>query len=86
MAGADAFKDSNILLDNPFFKSIGLMLTDMQDVVFKLGYFEVKNAAYSWKELSSEATVHYKNQIIKQAYILVLGLDVLGNPVSTNDI
>ncbi len=31
----DLFKDSNILLDNPFFKSIGLVLTDMQDVLFK---------------------------------------------------
>ncbi len=35
MADADAFKNSSLLLDNPFFKSIGLMLTDMQDVVFK---------------------------------------------------
>lgn len=35
MAGSDAFKDSNILLDNPFIKSIGLVLTDVQDVVFK---------------------------------------------------
>ena len=35
----DLFKDSNFLLDNPFFKSIGLVLTDMQDVVFKLDLF-----------------------------------------------
>jgi hypothetical protein len=35
LAGADAFKNASILLDNPFFKSIGLVLTDMQDVVFK---------------------------------------------------
>ena len=35
LSGADAFKDSNILLDNTLFKSIGLVLTDMQDVVFK---------------------------------------------------
>lgn len=80
LAGADAFKDSTILLDNPIFKSIGLVLTDMQDVVFKLGYFEVKSSAYSWADIIDEATAHYKNQIIKQAYILVLGLDVLGNP------
>jgi vacuolar protein sorting-associated protein 13A/C len=30
--------------------------------------------------LSTEATNHYKSQVIKQAYILLLGLDVLGNP------
>lgn len=35
LLGSDAFKDASILLDNPFFKSIGLVLTDMQDVVFK---------------------------------------------------
>jgi len=80
IADADAFKNSSLLLDNPFFKSISLMLTDMQDVVFKLGYFEIVSSAYSWQELISEATVHYKTQIIKQGYILVLGLDVLGNP------
>ena len=49
--------------------------------LIRLGYFEIKNSAYSWKELTQEATGHYKNQIIKQAYILLLGLDVLGNPV-----
>jgi hypothetical protein len=35
LLGSDAFKDASILMDNPFFKSIGLVLTDMQDVVFK---------------------------------------------------
>lgn len=35
LLGSDAFKDASFLLDNPFFKSIGLVLTDMQDVVFK---------------------------------------------------
>ena len=34
MAGADAFNNTNIFLDNPLFKSIGLVLTDIQDVVF----------------------------------------------------
>lgn len=74
------FKDFNFLLDNPFFKSIGLALTDMQDVVFKLGFFQVKNSVYSWNDLSNEIAAHYKSQVIKQAYILLLGLDMLGNP------
>ena len=34
LSNADAFK-GNIIMDNPFFKSIGVVLTDMQDVVFK---------------------------------------------------
>lgn len=28
----------------------------------------------------SEATTHYVGQAVKQLYVLVLGLDVLGNP------
>ena len=32
------------------------------------------------KQLISEATTHYVGQAIKQAYVLVLGLDVIGNP------
>lgn len=32
------------------------------------------------KQLVSEASTHYAGQAIKQAYVLVLGLDVIGNP------
>lgn len=28
----------------------------------------------------SEVQMHYRGQMIKQLYVLVLGLDVLGNP------
>ena len=34
LSNADAFK-GNLVMDNPFFKSIGAVLTDIQDVVFK---------------------------------------------------
>ncbi|CAF0704730.1 unnamed protein product [Brachionus calyciflorus] len=80
LAGTEAFKNTNIFINNPFFKSIGLALTDMQDVVFRLGYFEVKNTACTSREFTTEVIEHYKAQVVKQAYILFLGLDVLGNP------
>ena len=35
LSGADALKNQNIFVNNPFFKSIGLVLTDVQDVIFK---------------------------------------------------
>ena len=35
LSGADALKNQNIFVNNPFFKSIGLVLTDVQDVLFK---------------------------------------------------
>ncbi|KAM3940361.1 intermembrane lipid transfer protein VPS13A [Leptodactylus fuscus] len=65
---------------NLLLKSIGATLTDVQDVVFKLAFFEIKNQVYSTQELQWEVIRHYSRQAIKQMYVLVLGLDVLGNP------
>ncbi|XP_063769904.1 intermembrane lipid transfer protein VPS13A [Pseudophryne corroboree] len=65
---------------NLLLKSIGATLTDVQDVVFKLAYFDIQNQVYSRQELQTEVIRHYSRQAIKQMYVLVLGLDVLGNP------
>nr|KAG5695916.1 hypothetical protein BaRGS_017354 [Batillaria attramentaria] len=65
---------------NVFLQSVGVVLTDVQDVVFKLGYFERSHAFYNQSQLTGEMTQHYAGQAIKQMYVLVLGLDVLGNP------
>ncbi|BFZ25790.1 hypothetical protein BsWGS_28827 [Bradybaena similaris] len=63
-----------------FLQSVGVVLTDVQDVVFKLGYFERNHSFYNNSQLTSEFIRHYSGQAIKQMYVLVLGLDVLGNP------
>ncbi|KAG8455268.1 hypothetical protein GDO86_001462, partial [Hymenochirus boettgeri] len=65
---------------NLVLKSIGATLTDVQDVVFKLAFFELQNQFYTTQELQWEVIRHYSKQAIKQMYVLVLGLDVLGNP------
>ncbi|KAM8960573.1 intermembrane lipid transfer protein VPS13A [Pelodytes ibericus] len=65
---------------NLLLKSIGATLTDVQDVVFKLAFFELQNQFYTVQELQWEVIRHYSKQAIKQMYVLVLGLDVLGNP------
>ncbi|KAM4808096.1 intermembrane lipid transfer protein VPS13A [Rhinophrynus dorsalis] len=65
---------------NLLLKSIGATLTDVQDVVFKLAYFEIDNQFYTAQDLKNEVIRHYSKQAIKQMYVLVLGLDVLGNP------
>nr|DBA28033.1 TPA: hypothetical protein GDO54_008453 [Pyxicephalus adspersus] len=65
---------------NLLLKSIGATLTDVQDVVFKLAFFEIQNQIYTTQELQWEVIRHYSRQAIKQMYVLVLGLDVLGNP------
>ncbi|CAL8297150.1 unnamed protein product [Gadus morhua 'NCC'] len=65
---------------NLLLKSIGATLTDVQDVVFKLAFFQLNFQFCTYQELQREVTGHYLKQAIKQMYVLVLGLDVLGNP------
>ncbi|XP_062937463.1 intermembrane lipid transfer protein VPS13A isoform X3 [Cynocephalus volans] len=65
---------------NLLLKSIGATLTDVQDVVFKLAFFQLNYQFHTTSELQSEVIRHYSKQAIKQMYVLILGLDVLGNP------
>ncbi|KAG8519832.1 Vacuolar protein sorting-associated protein 13A, partial [Galemys pyrenaicus] len=73
--GLIAVHSLNLLL-----KSIGATLTDVQDVVFKLAFFELNYQFHTTAELQSEVVRHYSKQAIKQMYVLILGLEVLGNP------
>ncbi|XP_069759027.1 intermembrane lipid transfer protein VPS13C isoform X1 [Narcine bancroftii] len=61
-------------------KSIGATLTDVDDLIFKLAFFEIKCQFYKRDQLMLAAGRHYGEQFLKQMYVLVLGLDVLGNP------
>ncbi|XP_065808670.1 intermembrane lipid transfer protein VPS13C isoform X5 [Labrus bergylta] len=70
-----AIKSFNLLL-----KSIGATLTDVDDLIFKLAFFEVKYQFYRRDKLMWAVGRHYSEQFLKQMYVLVLGLDVLGNP------
>ncbi|XP_071943585.1 intermembrane lipid transfer protein VPS13A-like isoform X2 [Antedon mediterranea] len=65
---------------NLLLQSVGVTLTNVDDVVFRLGYFERRCKFYSQPQLTLELTKHYSNQAVKQLYVLVLGLDVIGNP------
>ncbi|XP_017269300.1 vacuolar protein sorting-associated protein 13A isoform X2 [Kryptolebias marmoratus] len=65
---------------NLLLKSIGASLTDVQDIVFKLAFFELTFQFCTTQQLQWEVIRHYSKQAIKQMYVLVLGLDVLGNP------
>ncbi|KAG9352350.1 hypothetical protein JZ751_020763 [Albula glossodonta] len=70
-----AIQSVNLLL-----KSIGATLTDVDDLIFKLAFFEVKYQFYRREKLMWAVIRHYTEQFLKQMYVLVLGLDVLGNP------
>ncbi|XP_050185635.1 intermembrane lipid transfer protein VPS13A isoform X6 [Myiozetetes cayanensis] len=65
---------------NLLLKSIGATLTDVQDIVFKLAFFELRYHFCTTQQLQSAVVRHYSKQAIKQMYVLILGLDVLGNP------
>ncbi|KTG37053.1 hypothetical protein cypCar_00003660 [Cyprinus carpio] len=70
-----AIQSVNLLL-----KSIGATLTDVDDLIFKLAYFEMKYQFYRREKLMWAVIRHYTEQFLTQMYVLVLGLDVLGNP------
>ncbi|XP_033127425.1 vacuolar protein sorting-associated protein 13A-like [Anneissia japonica] len=57
-----------------------LTLFNMPKIFLRLGYFERRFKFYSQPQLTLELTKHYSNQAVKQLYVLVLGLDVIGNP------
>uniref|UniRef100_A0A4W6GB83 Vacuolar protein sorting 13 homolog A n=1 Tax=Lates calcarifer TaxID=8187 RepID=A0A4W6GB83_LATCA len=65
---------------NLLLKSIGATLTDVQDVVFKLAFFELTFQFCTTQQLQWEVIRHYSKQLCIFMYVLVLGLDVLGNP------
>ena len=45
-----------------------------------MAYLEQKGSLISLSQQLTEAYRHYCSQLIQQLYVLVLGLDVLGNP------
>lgn len=61
-------------------QGVGVTLTDVNDVVFRLAFFEREFLFLTQRQLVSECTTHYAGQAVKQLYVLVLGLDVIGNP------
>lgn len=61
-------------------QGVGVTLTNVNDVVFRLAFFEREYQFFTQRQLISECTTHYAGQAVKQLYVLVLGLDVIGNP------
>ena len=58
-----------------------LTVGEIQDTLFKLDYFERKMISMGESELVAEIIQHYKTQVYAQLYKLVLGLDIIGNPM-----
>ncbi|GFO42661.1 vacuolar protein sorting-associated protein 13c [Plakobranchus ocellatus] len=63
-----------------FLNSVGVTLTEIKNVELKMAYFERKGVLLSTGQLLAQAQSHFTQQALQQAYVLILGLDVLGNP------
>lgn len=61
-------------------QGVGVTLTDINDIVFRLSFFQRDYNFFTHRQLTSEIISHYTGQAVKQAYVLILGLDVIGNP------
>ncbi|CAH1965913.1 unnamed protein product [Acanthoscelides obtectus] len=79
-AGSSGQNASTPTFLNILLQGVGVTLTDLQDVIFKLAYFERDYTFLTRNQLISETTSHYVGQFVKQLYVLVLGLDLIGNP------
>lgn len=71
-----AFSGVKLLL-----QSFGVTLTDIQGAVLRLDYFERNNDFLTMKQLAGDVQSHYTKAALKQIYVVILGLDVIGNPV-----
>ena len=45
-----------------------------------MAFFQKKGSILTLSQMVSEIESHYTQQALQQAYVLILGLDVLGNP------
>lgn len=61
-------------------QGVGVTLTDINDIVFRLTFFQREYNFFTQRQLTNEIASHYTGQALKQAYVLILGLDVIGNP------
>ncbi|KAH9508945.1 hypothetical protein Btru_048361 [Bulinus truncatus] len=63
-----------------FLNSVGVTLTEIKNVELRMAYFERKGVLLTSNQLLAQVQSHYIHQTLQQAYVLILGLDVLGNP------
>nr|XP_034335213.1 vacuolar protein sorting-associated protein 13A isoform X3 [Crassostrea gigas] len=60
--------------------SIGATFTEVKDIELRLGFFERRGILLSSAQMQTQAVSHYRQQLMLQIYVVIFGLDVLGNP------
>ncbi|XP_046398302.1 vacuolar protein sorting-associated protein 13C-like isoform X1 [Ischnura elegans] len=81
-SSADVSKHSSLSSDllNLFLNTLGVALTEVKGIKLKMAFFERRGLVCSYGRLKEEAMTHYTSQVLQQFHVIVLGLDVLGNP------
>ncbi|KAL3234222.1 hypothetical protein MRX96_022656 [Rhipicephalus microplus] len=74
-----ANKDGLDVLDG-FLNLVGATISEFKDVELRLAFFEQKGRLVSPAKLLKDIRAHYALQVVQQCYVLILGMDVLGNP------
>lgn len=59
--GASVARGSNFI--NLLLQSFGVTITDTNDIIFRLAYFERKHQFFSVDDLNAEITRHYTSQV-----------------------
>ena len=49
-----------------FLQSLGTTITDIDDVIFRLAYFERKHHFSLWTDVLQDVQRHYTSQVVKQ--------------------
>ena len=78
-AGSGSVQARTNRRSNLLFQILGL-ISDLDDNIFRLSYFERKHNFYSHEDLYNEIYMHYFSQGIKQFYVVLFGAEFLGNP------
>lgn len=60
--------------------SIGATFTEVKDIELRLGFFERRGVLLSSAQMQTQVVSHYRQQLMLQIYVVIFGLDVLGNP------
>lgn len=53
---------------------------DKYCIIDRLGFFERRGVLLSSAQMQTQAVSHYRQQLMLQIYVVIFGLDVLGNP------
>ncbi|KAG8227036.1 hypothetical protein J437_LFUL013823 [Ladona fulva] len=79
---AESALRSNLSSDllNLFLNTLGVALTEVKGIKLKMAFFERRGLVCTYGRLKNDAKSHFISQLLQQFHVIVLGLDVLGNP------